>query len=115
MEAEFQRGEKELGKPLSTSAAAQYYDFTDLKWALYKDMAFLGLVTAGEFDQANLGKYVSELEQEKNPDPIACFRLLATTVQGNNYPSGFFEYLIKLKYVLQILQGLKRSFQAELK
>ncbi|MBS9525210.1 hypothetical protein KIH41_10435 [Litoribacter ruber] len=112
MESEFERAKK-MSRITVGLNQELLCDFNDLAWELYKDLAFLGLVTCAEFDQGEITVEACELDAISKPDPMVCFRLLATAVQGRSFESGHFKFLIKIQVVLAILKGLRRAFDGE--
>lgn len=104
MQSQFIKAEKLIGMDLTDEATRQFYDFDDLKWALYKDLAFIGLVTDTKWaDSAKLKEQLECPDLFDQLDYLTLCKLLAFSTRGTHFSDGYFERKIKNKTVLKLL------------
>jgi len=110
MEAQFSKAEQLIDMDLTAEATIQYYDFDDVKWAMYKDLAFLGLVTDTEWaDAETLKDKLENPDQFYQMDYLTLCKLMAISTCGSCFSDGFFERKIKNKTILKLLQAISKA------
>jgi len=110
MEAQFEKAEKLIGMDLSDEATEQYFDFDDIKWSMYKDLAFLGLVTDTAW--SDFGELQSKLEipdQFGELDYLTLCKIMAVSTSGTHFSDGYFDRKIKNKTILRLLIALSHA------
>lgn len=110
MEAQFSKAEKLIGMDLTDEATQQYYDFDDMKWAMYKDLAFLGLVTDTAWaDFLDLQDKLEQPDHFNELDYLTLCKVMAISTSGTHFSDGYFDRKIKNKTILKLLKALAKS------
>jgi len=110
METQFANAERLIGLELTAEDTSHYYDFDEVKWSMYKDLAFLGLVTDTEWeDTAALKDMLDYPDQFNKLDYLTLCKLMAISTGGTSFSDGFFDRKIKNKTVLKLLQAISKS------
>jgi len=110
MEAQFDKAEKLIGMDLTDEATQHYYDFDDIKWAMYKDLAFLGLVTDTAWvDVMDLHTKLEYPDQFSELDYLTLCKLMAISTSGTHFSDGYFDRKIKNKTILKLLIALSKA------
>jgi len=112
MEAQFEKAEKLIGMDLTDEATQQYYDFDDIKWSMYKDLAFLGLVTDTEWaDFDDLHSKLEFPDQFDELDYLTLCKVMAISTSGTHFSDGYFDRKIKNKTILKLLIALSKAIE----
>lgn len=113
MEAQFDKAEQLVGGDLPDLAAEHFFDFEEIKWRLYKDLAFLGLVTDAVWHDHNQLKDLLEKPNDFiSLDYLVLCKLLAISTFGSHFSDGYFERKIKNKTILKLLQALDSAIDS---
>ncbi|HSJ66061.1 MAG TPA: DUF6508 domain-containing protein [Anditalea sp.] len=112
MEAQFGKAEELLARDKKDEANEHYYNFDDLKWALYKDLAFLGLVTDTEWvNFLELQDMLENPDQFNELDYLTLCKVLAISTSGTHFSDGYFDRKIKNKTILKLLKSLDKAIE----
>jgi hypothetical protein len=87
------------------SAEALPIALDDLKWGLYVDLAFLGLVC--DLDPDSTMQEMCGATVMNDFDYLTLCEMLAIATHGDNFSNGFLELKIKDKTILNILKSLQ--------
>jgi len=110
MEAQFSKAEQLIVMDLTAEATSQYYDFDDVKWTLYKDLAFLGLVTDTQWiDTTALKEKLEYPDHFEQLDYLTLCKLMAISTGGTSFSDGYFERKIKNKTILKLLKAISKA------
>lgn len=111
MEAQFDKAEKLVGDSPEI-ATGHFFDFEDIKWKLYKDLAFLGLVTDIVWENHyQLKQLLEKPNQFVNLDYLDLCKLVAISTFGTHFSDGYFDRKIKNKTILKLLKALNKAIE----
>jgi len=112
LELEFQRMETFVGGELSAEAAIRFYDFDDLSWKLFSELAYIGVVRDELFGE-DVSAYQSQMDSGSFHEVgyLKICELLAFCTRQSAMDSGYFERKLKDKTILSLLQALRYKLQ----
>ena len=88
------------------------YEIEEIKWSLYKDLAFLGIVTDAKWtDFKELKKKLESPIALLECDYLKLCKLLAVSASGSHFSDGFFMHKIKDQTILHLLKALEPAIE----
>ncbi|KEO74193.1 DUF6508 domain-containing protein [Anditalea andensis] len=110
MEAHFQKSERLMELDCTEEASMHFFNIDDLKWDLYKELAFIGLVTDSSWpDASHLENMLENPSDFHELDYMSLCKMIAISTSGSHFSDGYFDRKIKNRTVLKLLQALSRA------